>query len=169
MADVASKLTRLNTAKGNIKTAIEGKGRDLTGKTLENDWADEIAAIETGEQTTNPTIVITEFSSNTVKYTVKNNDTEKAKIWVDVDTTPPTTEILELDPDETSSEQEFTGLDPDTEYTFYFQVGAYGKLKSEILSKTRTMDDITQVNSTLIINAVYSTTVEQDNDTLKIV
>ncbi len=31
------------------------------------------------------------------------------------------------------------------------------------------LDDIVQDNSTLIINAVYSTTVEQDNDTLKIV
>ncbi len=30
-------------------------------------------------------------------------------------------------------------------------------------------DDITQVGDTLIINAVYSTTVEQDNDTIKIV
>jgi hypothetical protein len=45
---IADKLQRVLDTKEDIRVAIEGKGRDLTGKTFEDDWANEITAIETG-------------------------------------------------------------------------------------------------------------------------
>lgn len=46
--DTANKLQRIIDTKADIKQAIEAKGRDLTGKTFETDYAAEIALIETG-------------------------------------------------------------------------------------------------------------------------
>jgi hypothetical protein len=45
---IADKLQRIIDTKDDIRDAIEAKGRDLTNKTFEDDYAAEIAAIETG-------------------------------------------------------------------------------------------------------------------------
>ena len=45
---IADKLQRILDTKEDIRVAIEGKGRDLTGKTFEDDWAGEIDAIQSG-------------------------------------------------------------------------------------------------------------------------
>ncbi len=42
-------------------------------------------------------------------------------------------------------------------------------IKYGVMAVKKLLDDIIQDNSTLIINAVHSTTVEQDEETLKIV
>lgn len=53
MTDIATKLTRINSAKQDIKTAIAGKGRNMSEKTFEQ-YATEIDAIETSGAPSQP-------------------------------------------------------------------------------------------------------------------
>jgi hypothetical protein len=71
MTTIANKLQRVMDAKADIKMAIEGKGRDLTDKTFEHDWADEITAIETGTDLSDADAAVGDVLTGKTFYSVE--------------------------------------------------------------------------------------------------
>jgi hypothetical protein len=93
------------------------------------------------EQALAPTITETETTTSSFKFTLKNEDTDKAIIRYRIDDIDDEGEIIELAGGATSDDIEITGLDDDETYTVFATANVTGKIKSEVASLNITTDE----------------------------
>jgi hypothetical protein len=84
------------------------------------------------EQALAPTITETETTTSSFKFTLKNEDTDKAIIRYRIDDIDDEGEIIELAGGATSDDIEITGLDGGTEYIVFATANVTGKIKSNV-------------------------------------
>jgi hypothetical protein len=84
------------------------------------------------EQALAPTITETETTISSFKFTLKNNDTDKAIIRYRIDDINDEGEIIELAGGATSSNITVSGLNEGTEYTVFATANVTGKVKSNV-------------------------------------
>jgi hypothetical protein len=84
------------------------------------------------EQALAPTITETETTTSSFKFTLKNEDTDKAIIRYRIDDIDDEGEIIELAGGATSAAIEITGLAPDTEFIVFATANVTGKVKSNV-------------------------------------
>jgi hypothetical protein len=84
------------------------------------------------EQALAPTITETETTDSSFKFTLKNEDTDKAIIRYRIDDIDDEGEIIELAGGATSDDIEITGLAPDTEFIVFATANVTGKVKSNV-------------------------------------
>jgi hypothetical protein len=93
------------------------------------------------EQALAPTITETETTASSFKFTLKNEDTDKAIIRYRIDDIDDEGEIIELAGGATSDDIEITGLDDEETYTVFATANVTGKIKSEVASLNITTDE----------------------------
>jgi hypothetical protein len=94
------------------------------------------------EQALAPTITETETTPSSFKFTLKNEDTDKAIIRYRIDDINDEGEIIELAGGATSDDIEITGLDDDETYTVFATANVTGKIKSEVAALNITTDEL---------------------------
>jgi hypothetical protein len=107
---------------------------ELGGKTYKWDgvkWL-MIKVVTPAEQALAPTITEVSVTETSFKFTIKNEDTEKAIIRYRIDDIDDLGETIELNGGATSAEIEITGLDDGTEYIVFATANVTGKVKSNV-------------------------------------
>jgi hypothetical protein len=94
------------------------------------------------EQALAPTITEVSVTTDSITFTIKNEDTQTAIIRYRIDDINEEGEIIELAGGATSAEIEITGLDDDTTYTVFATANVTGKIKSEVAALNITTNEI---------------------------
>jgi hypothetical protein len=94
------------------------------------------------EQALAPTITEVSVTTDSITFTITNEDTETAIIRYRIDDIDDEGEIIELAGGATSSNITESGLDDDETYTVFATANVTGKIKSEVASLNITTDEV---------------------------
>lgn len=133
----------------------------VDGKTYKWDgvkWV--LLPLVSAQRTAIPTISFIDKTGNSIKVTFTNNEEEAVKVYYGL-STPPDLDTVVLNEAQTSSEIEFTNLDPETTYSIY----AYSivadpvskKIKSEIVELEVTTLSLTEPPSLSFFSRTQAT------------